>query len=114
MQAIFFGEIYKISKYVAIADTTPSWFCTVLNSPEYQADAGTGNNCDIAYTISQALGQRGIFQERELELSVLRKGREALRTQLSSVLQIQLDTQVWSSMKNFSLFISRLFTGTSN
>jgi hypothetical protein len=83
VQAIFFGEIYKILRYAAAGDTIVSWFSNVQNLPDYQTHTETESSCDIAYMISRTL-EDIIHQDREIEMRCLRNRQEFLRHRLSA------------------------------
>jgi hypothetical protein len=93
VQAIFFGEIYKVSRYAAAGDTIVSWFSNVLNLPDFQTHTETESSCDIAYTISRTLEDIK-HQGREIEMRSLRNRQEFLHYNLSALSMIHLNTQV--------------------
>jgi hypothetical protein len=110
VDAVFFGEIWKISKYWAQVDSMGLWFTLALNSPKLQSSHKGGQGPvsgnlimgltpdtnvqdDIAHMINKNHAEV-VDQAREKEIKALNARSEYMSSYLSTLAMSQLNVQV--------------------
>jgi hypothetical protein len=119
VDAVFFGEIWKISKYWAQTDSMGSWFTLALNSPKLQSSHKGGQGLvsgnlimglapdtdvqdDIAHTINKNHAEV-VEQARERGIKASNARSEYMSSHLSTLTMSQLNVQV--SQADYYTFI---------
>ncbi|KAL8367102.1 hypothetical protein RB595_000422 [Gaeumannomyces hyphopodioides] len=98
VRTIFFGRIVQISEHTAPAATIPAWFSHVRKSERYQQEVESRHCRDLAHMVVGSLGDRlehGIKWEAKEE----RRKQELLRSLLSGIALLQLNTSVSRAAK---------------